>query len=406
MTQKKAEFDVAIVGAGIAGLALANALDNSGLKVLLLESGTFQQSPPPVDNAGVDGFDARVSALTLGSIRALQRLGVWPHIENQRVQPFDKMYVWDGEGTGDISFAAAELGEQQMGAIVENRVLVYSLLDNLAMSGNVKMLDNAAVIDIRPITEIDGVKQAIELHDKTIVTKLLVGADGANSFVRQHFEFRTREWDYGHNAIVCTVETESSHQNTAWQRFMHSGPLAFLPLPGEGNLCSIVWSCETEKAGQLMQLDDAAFMQQLTVASEHKLGNIRQVSQRFSVPLRQRHAIEYVKQGVALVADAAHTIHPLAGLGINLGLQDVLVLAEEIQRAKKRDYPVGDIRVLSRYQRRRKGENLLVMSVMEGFKRLFEQQSLPLLWLRNKGMNSVARISPLKRRLMQHVMGL
>ena len=405
MTSKRAEFDIAIIGAGIAGLALANALDNSGLRVIVLEAAGFPASPPPTDAEGIDSFDARVSALTLGNIRYLQQLGVWQAISELRMQPFDSMYVWDGEGTGDIHFDAAELGENTMGAIVENRVLVYSLLDNLSMSSNVRLLDHAAITGIEAITEADGIKQQIILTDKKIVARLLVGADGANSFVREHFGFRTREWDYGHNAIVCTIHTEQPHRQTAWQRFMHSGPLALLPLPGD-RLCSIVWSADTARAEQLMQLDDDAFCQQLTLASEARLGRVLAASRRFSVPLRQRHAVDYVQPGVALIADAAHTIHPLAGLGINLGLQDVQVLAEELQRARQRNYPLSDIRVLSRYQRRRKGENLLVMAAMEGFKRLFAQQALPLLWLRNKGMSGVSRLGLLKQQLMRQVMGV
>lgn len=407
MNQKKVEFDIAIIGAGIAGLALANALDNTNLKVIVLEAGSFHRQPPDTANADIHGYDARVSAITLGNMQYLQSLGAWDQVSQLRFQPFDKMHVWDGEGTGNIDFDAAELGELQMGAIVENRVLVYSLLDSLVMSGNIRLQDNACIDDIAPITEADGVKQQITLSDRTITAQLVVGADGANSFVRHHFDFKTREWDYGHNAIVCTVQSERPHKTTAWQRFMRTGPVAFLPLPGaDEHLCSIVWSCESDKAEQLMALDDEAFCQALTSASEAVLGNVQAIGKRFSVPLRQRHAVDYVQPGVALVADAAHTIHPLAGLGINLGLQDVRVLAEELQRARQRQYSVSDVRVLSRYQRRRKGENLLIMSAMEGFKRLFEQQSLPLLWLRNKGISSVGKLTIIKRQLMRNVMGL
>lgn len=406
MTSKKNEFDVAIIGAGIAGLALANALDNSGLKVVLLEAGSFNNQPPAVENS-ITGFDARVSALTVGSLQFLQKLGVWPAIEQLRAQHFDRMQVWDGEGTGQISFSAAEISVPELGYIVENRVLVYSLLENLAMSSNVKLLDNARIQDIQTLTELDGIKQNIVLAERNIVAKLIVGADGAQSFVRDHYGFKTREWDYGHHAIVCTVKTEKPHDCTAWQRFMQTGPVALLPLAGESQqYCSIVWSAESELAEDLVYLDDQPFCEQLTRATESVLGNIEAASPRFAIALRQRHAVDYVQPGVALIADAAHTIHPLAGLGINLGLQDVAVLAEELLRAAARDYPVGDIRVLSRYQRRRKGENLLVMSAMEGFKRLFEQKALPLLWLRNKGMSGVGKLSPLKRQIMKQVMGV
>lgn len=405
MSQKKNEFDVAIIGAGIAGLALANALDNSGLKVVVLEAGKFTQRPETNDT--IDGYDRRVSALSLGSIQFLQHLGAWYTVESLRSQAFDHMYVWDGEGTGKIEFSASEVSASELGHIVENRILLHSLLDNLSMSSNVKLIDDAHIQTIQALTERDGTKQNIILDERNIIAKLVVGADGAQSFIRQHYGFKTREWNYGHNAIVCTVKTEKPHDSTAWQRFMQTGPIALLPLNDPSQqYCSVVWSAETATAEAIMQMDDAQFCQQLSQATESILGNIEQASARFSIPLRQRHAVNYVQHGVALVADAAHTIHPLAGLGINMGLQDVRVLAEELLRAQANGRDLADVCVLSRYQRRRKGENLLVMSAMEGFKRLFEQKSLPLLWLRNKGMSGVGQFSPLKRQIIKQVMGL
>lgn len=405
MSQKKIAFDVAIIGAGIAGLALANALDNSGLKVVVLEAGQFPQRPETLED--ITNYDMRVSALSLGSIQFLQDLGAWYTVESLRSQAFDHMYVWDGEGTGKIEFAASEVSAPALGHIVENRILVYSLLDNLSMSSNVKLMDNAKISNIQAITERDGTKHTIQLAEHCLIANLVVGADGAQSFVRKHYDFKTREWDYGHNAIVCTVKTEKPHDNTAWQRFMQTGPVALLPLSsGSQQYCSVVWSAETKKAAEIMQLDDAQFCQQLSQATESVLGTIEQTSARFTIPLRQRHAVDYVQQGVALIADAAHTIHPLAGLGINMGLEDVRVLAEELLRAHGKGRDIADICVLSRYQRRRKGENLLVMSAMEGFKRLFEQKSLALLWLRNKGMTGVGQFSLIKRQIIKQVMGL
>src|SRR5690554_6567905 len=405
MSQKKNEFDVAIIGAGIAGLALANALDNSGLKVVLLEAGKFKGRPET--DGDINGYDMRVSALSLRSIQFLQNLGAWYTVESLRSQAFDHMYVWDGEGTGKLAFSASEVSAEVLGHIVENRILVHSLLDNLSMSSNVKLIDDAHFRTIQAITERDGSKHNIILAQTNIIAKLVVGADGAQSFVRKHYGVKTREWDYGHNAIVCTVKTEKPQDNTAWQRFMQTGLIALLPLQHESQqYCSVVWSAETTTVEDIMQLDNAQFCQQLTQATESILGNIEQASARFSIPLRQRHAINYVQHGVALVADAAHTIHPLAGLGINMSLQDVRVLAEELLRAQANGRDLADVCVLSRYQRRRKGENLLVMSAMEGFKRLFEQKSLPLLWLRNKGMSGVGQFSLLKRRVIKQVMGL
>lgn len=406
MSLKKNEFDVAIIGAGIAGLALANALDNTHLKVLVIEAGSFRAS---IENKhdGVADYDARVAALSLNSIRFLQGIGAWSQIVANRSQAFHRMSVWDGEGTGRIAFDAAEVNEQELGHIVENRVIVHSLLENLTMSSNVKLLDNVRIEKIQAITEQDGMKHHIQLGEREVLARLIVGADGAQSYIRKHFGFKTREWDYGHDAIVCTVKTEKPHDGTARQRFMQTGPLALLPLHGpEQAYCSIVWSAEPERAKQLMQMDDAAFCQALTDASEQVLGKIEDCGKRFVIPLRQRHVVDYMQQGVVLVADAAHTIHPLAGLGINLGLQDVDVLAQELIRAKARGYALNDVCVLSRYQRRRKGENLLVMAAMEGFKRLFEQQSLPFLWLRNKGMTGVGQLSLLKRQIMRQAMGV
>jgi 2-octaprenylphenol hydroxylase len=242
----------------------------------------------------------------------------------------------------------------------------------------------------------------------TLHAKLVVAADGALSRVRKMMDFQSREWDYGHRAIVATIETEYTHEATAWQRFLPSGPLALLPLPGNDShhYCSIVWSLQEHLVDDLLGLGDDAFRAELTRASERRLGNILGSSPRFAFPLRQRHAVDYVQSGVALVGDAAHTIHPLAGQGINLGLQDVAVLAEEIIAGHHCAVSPGQLELLRRYQRRRKGENLLMMSAMDGFKRLFEQDSLPLRWLRNAGMRSVDQMLPLKRQLIRHAMGL
>jgi len=207
---------------------------------------------------------------------------------------------------------------------------------------------------------------------------------------------------------VCTVQTAEEHQATAWQRFLPTGPLAFLPLPGtsDQHYCSIVWSLTDDRAAEVLALDDDAFCTQLSRVFEGNLGGVIGTSARAAFPLRQRHAVDYIQPGVALVADAAHTIHPLAGQGINLGLQDVAALAEELLAAHAKGLELGQLDVLGRYQRRRKGENLLMMAAMDGFKRLFEQKALPLRWLRNTGMRGVAQVGPLKTKLMRQAMGI
>lgn len=399
------QLDIVIVGAGIAGSALALALADSGYSIGLVEAQPLERRPLP-QAAGLDAFDARVSALTPRAASLLSDLGAWADIEAYRACPYTHMTVWDAEGTGRIDFDSAELGVPALGHIVENRVIVDALLARVLDTRNVQRYspERLSACDRRE----DGTVRVRLDSGCELAAQLVVGADGALSRVRELMAFETREWDYGHRAIVATVEVAGPHRDTAWQRFLPTGPLAFLPLPGgEGrHFCSIVWSLQDDLVDRLMALDDATFCVELDQAFEGTLGGVLGASPRFAFPLRQRHAVDYVQPGVALVADAAHTIHPLAGQGINLGLQDVAALAAELSWARDRDLAPGSLAVLRRYQRRRKGENLLMMGAMDGFKRLFEQQSLPLRWLRNAGMRGVDSLAPLKQRLMRHAMGL
>ena len=352
----------------------------------------------------VADFDTRVSALTPRSVALLDSLAAWPAIAGYRQCAYRHMTVWDAQGTGQIEFDREEVGVPALGHIVENRAIVAALLQRVGQCGDIAIRDGAALAgcqrrDNTMHLELDNGEQ--------LSAQLLVGADGALSRVRELMGFEMREWDYGHRAIVATVRTRDGHEDTAWQRFLPTGPLALLPLPGEGgHLCSIVWSISEDMADELLALDDAAFAARLTRASEARLGDVLECSPRAAFPLRQRHAVDYVQPGVALVADAAHTIHPLAGQGINLGLSDVAVLAREIIDGHRGGVSPGQLQLLRRYQRQRKGENLLMMSAMDGFKRLFEQDSLPLRWLRNTGMRAVDQMLPLKQRLMRHAMGL
>ena len=399
------EFDVAIVGAGIAGSALATALGGNGLSIALVESRplTRPQLPTALDE---QHFDARVSALTPRSRELLRGLGAWQAIADYRHCPYGHMTVWDAEGTGEIEFDCAEVNAPALGYIVENRAIVAALLDKIAGAADVTTFSPAR---LEACTPLGASKMGVALEGgDSLRAALVVAADGAESKVREMMGFQTREWDYHHRAIVATVRVEQGHRETAWQRFLPTGPLAFLPLPGSPGQhhCSIVWSLREELVDPLLALGDDAFCAELTQAFEGRLGKVLACSPRFAFPLRQRHAVDYVQSGVALVADAAHTIHPLAGQGINLGLQDVAVLAEEILSGQVRGAAPGQLELLKRYQRRRKGENLLMMTAMEGFKRLFEQQSLPLRWLRNAGMRGVGQLGPLKQQLIRRAMGL
>jgi len=397
--------DIVIVGAGIAGAALATALSGVGLDIALVEAQALDSPALPAAR-NVHSFDARVSALTPRSRALLEQLGAWEAIAAYRYCRYHHMTVWDAEGTGQIEFDRAEVDAPALGYIVENRAIVSALLDRVAAAADISLLSPVA---LQSCARLESGRMSLTLDDgQTLQAELVVAADGALSRVREMMGFHSREWDYGHRAVVCTIETALSHQDTAWQRFLPSGPLALLPLPAaEGrHYCSIVWSMQEQLVDAIMALDDQAFCAALQEACESRLGVVLGSSRRFAHPLRQRHAVDYVQSGVALVGDAAHTIHPLAGQGINLGLHDVAVLAEEIVAGHACGISAGQLELLRRYQRRRKGENLVMMAAMDGFKRLFEQQSLPVRWLRNAGMRTVDQLLPLKQQIMRHAMGL
>lgn len=404
------DFDIIIVGGGIAGSALAAALAGSSLRVAVIEATALSVVAPQTSHH-VNDFDARVSALTPASQDFLDGLGAWPLMAGITVSPYQKMHVWDADGTGAIDFSAVEMRRPCLGHIVENRVTVWALQQLLSKAANVTLLDACKVAELLPRSDdhVTGeVSYSLLLDDGgRLDAGLVVAADGALSSIRRLAGFDTREWDYHHVATVTTVATEFSHQQTAWQRFLPEGPLAFLPLASaDRNLCSIVWSAAPELAERLSEMDDARFCDALGAAFEHRLGRILETAPRSSYPLRQRHATRYYKQGLVLVGDAAHSIHPLAGQGINLGLKDVQVLSQELLRAAARGLAPGTPAVLSRFQRRRMPDNLAMMLAMDGFKRLFSQHDLGVRWLRNTGMKRLNQMPAVKRRIMRQAMGL
>ena len=398
-------YDVIIIGAGMVGAACAWLLaqkeenqKSNTIKIALIEARPTQ----PYDDTK---FDPRVAALTEKTKNILDSCNLWQSIKAKRTSPYTSMRVWDAEGTGHIHFDCREVHQPNLGHIVEASVITTALMTQIEQLPNVDIYCPAAIENYQMqegevILDLDNGSQ--------IAANLLVAADGANSSVRDQFQFTTREWDYQQQAIVTTITTEQCNQQTAWQRFMETGPLALLPLNDNGDLhrCSIVWSQDTAEADRLMALGDTEFCQQLSAASEYCLGQVTAVDKRFSVPLIQRHAIDYVQPRVALIGDAAHSIHPLAGQGVNLGFSDAQVLAKEVQRAFSQGLDIGDLTLLKRYQRQRKPENLAAMAAMEGFKRLFGSTNPALRLMRNKGMSGVNQIAPLKNQLIKKAMGL
>ncbi len=395
------QADLIIVGAGMVGSTLALALEGSGLDILVLDAS-------PLEAADFDpqgGFEPRVSALSAASQRIFERLGAWPGMSARRVSPYTDMHVWDGSGTGQIHFSAETVHAEVLGHIVENRVVQDALLETMQRRGGQRLLGAAR------LERLERTPQGWQLtldDGRQLNAPLLVAADGANSAVRRLAGCETREWDYLHQAIVASVRCSEPHQRTAWQRFTDDGPLAFLPLERDRDQhwCSIVWSVTELEARRLMALEDAAFRAALGRAFEQRLGEVEEVDPRLCIPLRQRHAKRYVQPGLALIGDAAHTIHPLAGQGVNLGLLDAAVLAEVIESAMARGERPEDIRVLSRFERRRMPHNLAMMAAMEGFERLFQADPLPLRWLRNTGLKAVQALPEAKALFVRQALGL
>ena len=388
------DSDVIVVGGGMVGAAFALACADQGLGVTVVEARAPRRTWPAGE------VDLRVSALSRASERILRRLGAWGRIIELGVSPYREMRVWDAGSGGSIHFDAADLGEPDLGHIVENRVLQLALWERLESRPEVTLVCPATITGLRRTP--DG--QELVLADgRHLQGRLLVAADGRDSLIRDLAQIPTRGWDYDQRAIVATVSPAQWHQETAWQRFLPAGPLALLPL-ADGR-CSIVWSAGGSRADELLALDDAAFSDALTEASEHRLGLIRVAGPRAAVALRLQHAQRYVEPGLALIGDAAHAIHPLAGQGVNLGLLDAAELAAALDLARQRRRDIGSLWTLRRYERARRGDNLAMLAAMDAFKRLFGTDLAPVAALRGLGLSLTDRWAPLKRLLMDRALG-
>ncbi|MCR4303821.1 MAG: UbiH/UbiF/VisC/COQ6 family ubiquinone biosynthesis hydroxylase [Gallionella sp.] len=391
----KSNYDVVIVGGGMVGAALACALGNSPLKVALLDRAP---APPSTDKE----YDLRVSAITLASRALFENLGVWQGMERRRVAPVREMQVWSGEGSGSIHFNAAEIGEAALSWVIENNVIQTVLIERLHQFTNVHYL---CPVEITDITLADNGAVVTLKDGRSLNAKLLVGADGADSGVRHAAGIETQSLNLNQKGIVATVTTEKPHEATARQRFLATGPLAFLPL-GEARSCSIVWSADTARADQLLALDDPAFMAELQQSFGDSLGKIQTISPRAAFPLALSHAKAYTAPHLALVGDAAHTVHPLAGQGVNLGFLDAATLAEVLLDAAAKQKDIGAHEVLRRYERWRKGDNLAMISITGGFKYLFGNDLPVVSQLRNLGLDLTNAATPIKNLIMRRASGL
>ncbi|MEY8766368.1 MULTISPECIES: FAD-dependent oxidoreductase [Francisella] len=385
MNIKNLQKDVVIVGGGMVGLSLALSLHQNGLQVAVIEAREMNYK-----HLNSDRVETRVSAVNHTSKRLLQDLGVWNAIKINRISPYYQMHVWDDIPSESITISAEEISEHSLGNIVENDVITQALITEISNTG-IEIFTNQKIEKIQK----NGNTELVVLADEIIETSLIVGADGANSFVRDYFNFETKVKPYKHTAIVATLELEKQHNQTAYQRFYDKGVLAFLPLENP-NKASIVWSVKTDYADFLMSLADEKFELELAKAINNTLGSVKLLSKRFSFELIQRHAKSYIKSNVVLVGDAAHTIHPLAGQGVNIGFKDVIALSKVVSEAFAKGRLIGHISTLDKYQRERKLDNTKMIALMKAFKEVFGSESDYIKKARRAGFEFVDKYSIVK----------
>lgn len=388
--------DVAIVGGGMVGLAVACGLQGSGLRVAVLE----QHVPQPLATDAPPQL--RVSAINAASEKLLTRLGVWSDIAARRACCYHGMEVWDKDSFGRIEFDDQSMGYSHLGHIVENAQIHYALWQKARQSSDIKLMAPAELQQVAW-----GENDAfLTLKDGSMLTaRLVVGADGANSWLRNKADIPLTFWDYRHHALVATIRTEEAHGAVARQAFHGEGILAFLPLR-DPHLCSIVWSLSPQEAERMQQASADAFNQALNIAFDNRLGLCRVESERQVFPLTGRYARQFAAHRLALVGDAAHTIHPLAGQGVNLGFMDAAELIDELKRLQRQGKDIGQYLYLRRYERSRKHSAAMMLAGMQGFRELFAGENPAKKLLRDIGLKLADTLPGVKPQLIRQAMGL
>jgi len=386
-------YDAIIIGGGMVGMSMAIALARLDLRVALLERTSL---PAQLEAT----FDGRVSAIALGSARLLSAIGAWDAMR-AHAEPILDIRASDGDAPFYVHYDHKEVGDEPLGYIVENRHIRYALQQAAAIYPNLTFMEKTHITAF----ESDGMQAMVMLHDGSkLAAPLVMAADGKQSTLRELAGIATTTRDYHQTAIVCTIAHEKPHHGLAQERFLHAGPFAVLPMTGQRS--SLVWVEPDERVQLYMDLPQAECEQEITERVGDYLGKIVLAGKRFAYPLSATHAKTYIGTRLALIGDAAHGIHPIAGQGVNLGFRDVAVLEELIRKQAGLGLDIGAESLLAHYQRWRRFDNVSMLAVTDGLNQLFNTQLLPIRTARGLGMWAVQRMPVLKRFLMQHAMGL
>lgn len=387
-------YDVIISGGGMVGSALALALGQAGMQVALIEKQAAEPLYTPFSSN--EDIDLRVSSINLASESWLKQLGAWQQLSQMRLCPYRRLQAFESS-TSTVTFTASEIGRSHLGHIVENNLLQRSLWQQLP--ANVKTFGSASIVSLQ---QDDTLAQVTLDNDQLLKAQLIVAAEGANSLVRQLAGVGTTGWQYQQSCLVALVNTPYPQQDVTWQQFTEHGPRAFLPL--SGSQASLVWYDEAEKVRKLAAMSPGELQQQIKHVFPEQVGAVEVVKSSW-FPLARMHVNQYFKQRVVLAGDAAHTINPLAGQGVNLGFADAKLLTQLLVDAKEQGIDLASPALLQRYQRKRYRANLAMMSAMDGFYQVFSNDILPVRKLRQLALNIAAHSTVLKNIVARYAVG-